>query len=365
MALPDSITGASTPNNAESQPDSPEFENAVDAVPITLSVLQSMRVAKVFHNHQELITSLAFDSAGEVCITTSTDDSLQLYNCRYGRLQKTLYSKKYGADLARFTHHPNNIVYASAKGDDHALRYLLVHDNQYLMYFVGHDRRVVSLSMSPTDDLLLSASLDQTVRLWDLRSPNCQGLMHLPPLSSSPCVDFDPCGVAFGVGIGHLGLVRLYDVKNMDKGPFTTFRLADALQQMGFAHPLPGWTGIRFSPDGKRMLLITPTESHLVIDAYTGDILYRLVGHVPLTESRGGEASFSPDGEFIVSGSQDGTIHVWKLDQISPSECVTLQPVCSLDGHLDPSRVVGFNPRYMMLASGSVDLAFWEPEDLR
>ncbi len=34
--------------------------------------------------------------------------------------------------------------------------------------------RVVTLNMSPIDDTFLSGSLDKTIRLWDLRSPNCQ-----------------------------------------------------------------------------------------------------------------------------------------------------------------------------------------------
>lgn len=34
--------------------------------------------------------------------------------------------------------------------------------------------RVVTLCMSPIDDTFLSGSLDKTIRLWDLRSPNCQ-----------------------------------------------------------------------------------------------------------------------------------------------------------------------------------------------
>lgn len=34
--------------------------------------------------------------------------------------------------------------------------------------------RVIALSMSPVDDMFISGSLDKTIRIWDLRSPNCQ-----------------------------------------------------------------------------------------------------------------------------------------------------------------------------------------------
>ena len=33
--------------------------------------------------------------------------------------------------------------------------------------------------MSPTDDTFMSGSLDNSVRLWDLRTPNCSGIMQV------------------------------------------------------------------------------------------------------------------------------------------------------------------------------------------
>jgi COMPASS component SWD2 len=93
------------------------------------------------------------------------------------------------------------------------IRYLSLHDNKYLRYFPGHTRPVTTLCMSPTDDTFLSGSADKTLRLWDLRSPNCQGLMHL---LGRPVAAFDPEGLIFAAGVNNES-VKLYDLRSFDK----------------------------------------------------------------------------------------------------------------------------------------------------
>lgn len=146
--------------------------------------------------------------------------------------------------------------------------------------------------MSPVDDTFLSGSLDKTIRLWDLRSPNCQGLMHL---LGRPVANFDPEGLIFAVGINSES-VKLYDLKSFDKGPFNTFKLPQDKNC--------DWTGLKFSPDGKIIMIYTNGNVIHLIDAFQGTSLHTLTGH---TNNKGLqlEASFSPDSQFIFSGSTD------------------------------------------------------------
>jgi COMPASS component SWD2 len=261
-----------------------------------------------------------------------------LYGCRPKR---TLYSKKYGCDLLQYTHAPNAIVYSSNKVDD-TIRYLSLHDNKFLRYFPGHTKRVVALMMCPINDSFLSGSLDRTIRLWDLRSPNCQGLMHL---NGRPVTSFDPEGLIFAAGIESRQL-KLYDLRTFDKGPFATFRVRQDL-------PNCEWTGIKFSSDGKKILISTTVGQLKLIDAFQGHELSTLQGHVN-NNHLALEACFTPDSKYIMSGSQDGTVHVWSSE--------TGQKVTVLDGgHPSPTYNVQFNPKLMMAASACNSIAFWLP----
>uniref|UniRef100_W5NAW7 Uncharacterized protein n=1 Tax=Lepisosteus oculatus TaxID=7918 RepID=W5NAW7_LEPOC len=84
---------------------------------LTDNVLRSFRVAKVFRENSDKINCFDFSSNGETVISSSDDDSIVLYDCQEGKPKRTLYSKKYGVDLIRYTHAANTVVYSSNKID--------------------------------------------------------------------------------------------------------------------------------------------------------------------------------------------------------------------------------------------------------
>lgn len=228
-------------------------------------VVRSFRVAKVFRENTDKINAIDFSPTGEHLISCSEDDQIVIYDCDKGTQTRTVNSKKYGVDLIHFTHNTNTAIHSSTKVDD-TIRYLSLHDNKYLRYFPGHTKKVISLCISPIEDSFLSGSLDKTLRLWDLRSPNCQGVMHL---SGRPIAAYDPEGLIFAAGVNSES-IKLYDLRSFDKGPFVTFKLNQEKEC--------DWTGLKFSKDGKTILISTNGSIIRLVDAFHGTPLQTFTG---------------------------------------------------------------------------------------
>lgn len=73
--------------------------------------------------------------------------------------------------------------------------------------------RVTSIKTHPKEDAFLSASLDHSIRLWDLRSSSSHGCVHVP---GRPVIAYDPEGLVFAVGFDS-NIVKLYDVRSYEK----------------------------------------------------------------------------------------------------------------------------------------------------
>ncbi|CAL8077656.1 unnamed protein product [Calicophoron daubneyi] len=314
---------------------------------LTDSTIKTFRPVKYFKENFDRINSLSYSNNGETLISSSDDDQMVMYDCTSGTPKRTLNSKKYGVNLIQFTHSPTTAIHASTKVDD-TVRYLSLHDNKYIRYFQSHTKRVVSLCMSPIDDTFLSGAMDSTIRLWDLRSPNCHGVMHV---SGRPTAAFDPEGLIFAAGINS-DSVKLYDLRSFDKGPFATFKVG----------PETGgcvWTGLQFSADGKTLLVATNGNHIRLVDAFKGTHLH-LLTIVTNADRQALDASFTPDSQFVMVGSPDGIVHIWSVE--------TGIRVASLPGYEAATQLpnpaihtLAFNPRYAMLATGSNQTAFWLP----
>ncbi|KAI5460020.1 histone H3 methyltransferase complex and RNA cleavage factor II complex, subunit SWD2 [Mariannaea sp. PMI_226] len=344
-------------------------------------VISTFRPTKLFRREdikegrpQPYILSLDYDDEGQLLMTSSSDETLQIYNVKEGRYDKTLLSKKYGVKLAKFTHTSSSIIYASTKQND-AIRYLATHDNSFIRYFEGHEAPVTCLAVHPGSDNFISCSRDNTVRLWDTQTKNCQGQLFLnnPSLAA-----YDPSGTVFAIGCPSSGTVLLYDARNYDKAPFATVDIIEQCRRLDSQCLVKGWTKLEFSNDGKSLLVGTQGNGHFLLDAFEGTLkayLRKPMGGTRRTASgeasaagaqsgssgieSSGECCFAPDGRYVLSGSKKDVL-VWDTLK-SAGESKVLEPTWTLPDKRE-AAVLAFNPRYNFFASGDQELLFWLPD---
>lgn len=306
-------------------------------------LVRSMAIGAVFSDFGGMIHSIDFHRKDDLLVTASEDDSVRLYDIANAKLLKSTYHKKHGTDRICFTHHPSSVICSSKynlESTGESLQYLSMYDNRCLRYFKGHKQRVVSLCMSPINDSFMSGSLDHSVRIWDLRVNACQGILHL---RGRPAVAYDQQGLVFAVAMEG-GAIKLFDSRSYDKGPFDTFLVGGDTAEV---------CDIKFSNDGKSMLLTTTNNNIYVLDAYGGE---KRCGF-SLEPSPGTpiEATFTPDGKYMVAGSGSGTMQVWSIETKNEVACWT--------SHIGVPSCLKWAPRRAMFAAASSVLTFWIPNN--
>ncbi|VEL42895.1 unnamed protein product [Protopolystoma xenopodis] len=151
--------------------------------------------------------------------------------------------------------------------------------------------------------------------------------MHV---SGRPTAAFDPEGLIFAAGINS-DSIKLYDLRSFDKGPFATFKIATTPANPAAATSatlgsrnttfmasgdLPGteWTGLKFSPDGKTLLIQTNGTQLKLIDAFKGSLQHVLTVLANVDHRQPLDACFTPDSQFVLSGCPDGHVQVWAVE---------------------------------------------------
>ena len=244
-----------------------------------------------------------------------------------------------------------------------------------------------------------------------MRSSNPQGTLslHQPLLSA-----YDPTATVIAIASPAAQTILLYDARNYDKPPFATFDLREIEEKMrgGMDISAPDWTVLSFSNDGNKLLVGTNGGGHYLLDAFDGKLIgycerpspsggmHPSTHYAPryppaqyetlrqrqagaskaastLAASSQGDACFSPDGRYVISGSgaasTGGGVYVYDsngLEPGEPSDSKRLSPVYNLlsgqEGEVREgvgrASVVGYAPRHNLLVTGERGVVFWLPE---
>ncbi|KAF0700430.1 Aste57867_9055 [Aphanomyces stellatus] len=333
------------------------------ALAFTDSIVQSYGIGRVLPGEEDaMLSSIDFHRTGNFCAVARNDGVISSINCTSGTLSKTILSKRYGCDIVRFSHHADCLLWSSQNdANDHAIRYHSLYDNKFLRYFSGHTKKVTSLMMHPTADEFLTASLDGSFRLWDLRSPDATG--HLACGENKPIISaaYDSDGLVFGVYSGD-SLVRMYDARNFTEGPFAKFSLHEEsissalrplLQSRQFKGSSVDVHAIQFSPDQQHILLNTTAGVLIQLDAFEGKLTRLFASHSNLSGMKLG-AVYSPDGGYIAAGGDDGNICMYNANTGAVVSG-------AMKGHLGPVFDLQWNPQRHMLGSVHANTLLWIP----
>ena len=343
---------------------------------IALWDLDSTKLLHLFTGVDDEVNHLAFTADGRHIISGSTlDQSVELWGIDSQKLERTIDDYAYGFDLnsegtalltwgygalklwdgvggklvratqrlegemRSATYSPDGTLIAFGVGNDVMIRD--AHNGEWVSILRGHVESVDRVIFSPDGTKVASASLDQTIRVWNVRSGSLVRTISnsLPQFigpggynygrSVAPGIAFSPDGTQIASGTFDK-VVRLWDVN--------TGRLVRTFGGHG-----DDVTTVAINLKGTRLASGSKEQTIKIWDMVTGDLLFTLEGHTAAVTS----VAFNPDGTQLVSGSADNTIVIWN------AKTGTLMN--KLNGHTSVVNSVVYNHAGTRIASASAD----------
>jgi len=186
---------------------------------------------------------------------------------------------------------------------DRTLRLWDVATGRCLRVFEGHDNRVNSVCLSSDNRWALSGSHDNTLRVWDVATGSCQRIFEAP----GDC-RFEGC-TTFIIS-GCLSSDNRWALSGSHDGTLRVWDMATGQCLRTFEGDIGAVTAVCLTSDNRWALSGHRDNTMRLWDVTTGQCLRVFEGHSSHVYS----VCLSLDSRWALSGSSDNTLRLWELD---------------------------------------------------
>ncbi len=236
----------------------------------------------------------ALDRSGRRIVVAFGNGSVRLLDLTDGRLAFEVTGSGYPMTAIS----PDGSLVAVA-WDDHIVRILDATSGREITSFIGHTATLLEMKFDPSSTRIATMSDDRTIRIWSIESSE-----SLIPV---PLSDFGMPGVWYGIGdfdpSGRrivLLMDNVADIRDAETG--------ESLMQL---HGHRWWIDYAvFTPDGSRIATASGDGTVRIWSSSTGQE-YLVLRALSIDDEGFTGLAFSPDGKRLIACGSGGPIHLF------------------------------------------------------
>jgi WD40 repeat protein len=232
---------------------------------------------------------------------------------------------------------PDSCLVVSAS-QDHTLKIWDLHTGQAVRTLTGHEGPVTAVAVTPDGRCIISASSYGTIKVWDLQTGQA-----IRTIDGHPCPISDLAVTPDGhraISASWNGILKVWDIK--------TGRAVRTFT----CHSGEEVTAVAVTPDGHHVVSASLDGTLEVWDLNTGQVICSLASNLEWPTLVG--VVVTPDGRSAISAFKDHTLKVWDLK--------TGQVVRTLANHVSDVFDLAVTPdgRHVIAATDSYTLKVWD-----